>query len=463
MMSWLRDRDVTRNLKTALRPQDLERLRILRTCVAALRGTFQRPRVKRYPIPIARLRGTIAEAGIGSGDVLHVQSSCSQLFRGSAAPTEESSLSQLAYARRVVQMLMDVVGPTGTLTMNTDFARPSGWLKRLSSGKELADDVFDPVTSISRRGIISEAFRRRPDTIRSPHPYYNITAWGRLAGELIAERHLSSPYAQDHHSPWYKLNLVGGKVLLLGRTFEINSLVHLVEYLHPDEFPRPVFMRQPVSMPYLADGRALRRMDVLLHVSGAPGSEFFVIEALPRFSHYLNEKYHIYFIARFADDCEIVVYDAKAQYGAYYQEMKANVTWVRPRLPASGLMADGYLYYAGMASDRVTEQIGVAVSHDGVNFARYEGHGLVVKDRSPNGMAKRAGVQSGRHSSSRGMADVLSWCSLRRSWQRSGTCDWAGPFSRRPHVGMRGRADSAAGTDARLFPPAGRDRSDRRD
>jgi hypothetical protein len=215
--------------------------------------------------------------------------------------------------------------------MGTDFSRPEGWLKRLLTGTEVEEDVFDPATSPSNRGLVSEYFRKMPGALRSVHPYYNVTVKGPRAAELIADHHQSTPYAQDVHSPWYKLTMTGGKVLLLGRTFDINSIVHLVEYLHPDEYPRPLFMSGPVPM-YYKDAAGHRvRIDVLLHSAGVPGSPLFTPHTLHKFGAYINQHHQVYQVHPLHADTGIVCFSALAQYEAFRAEMRRNVTWYDPQ------------------------------------------------------------------------------------------------------------------------------------
>lgn len=318
-------------LRRVLRESDFKRLQILGQAARDLRGSFAAPPSPTYPIGLGDLRAVLTGFGIARGDTVHVHTSITHLMRGSTTPPSEPVRGMRSYAKGVLDLLQDLVGDTGTLTMGTDFDRPEGWLKRLVSGQEIDADIFDPVNSPSNRGLVSELFRKQPDARRSLHPYYNVTARGPRAEELVGEHHNSSPYAQDRHSPWYKLTMSGGKVLLLGRTFDVNSLVHLVEYLHPDEYPRPLFMSRPVPMYYLDAARQRQRIDVRLHISGVPGSILFTPQTLHRFGAYVNQRHHVYQVHQFHGDVGVVCYDAKAQYEAFLAEMRKNVTWYDPQ------------------------------------------------------------------------------------------------------------------------------------
>jgi aminoglycoside N3'-acetyltransferase len=310
----------------ALREQALELLgekgiggiRILRQAARDLRQTFAAPPVPTYPIAISEVRETLVSLGIGRGDLVHVHASIQHLMRGSTRPPAEPVPGQRTYAKALLTLLLEVVGE-------------AGWLKRLLAGSEIDEDIFDPARSPSYRGLLSEYFRRRPDVHRSVHPFYNVTAWGKQARELVGEHHLSTPYVQDAHSPWYKITARGGKVLLLGRTFDVNSMVHLVEYLHPDEYPRPLFLNGPVPMYYLDASRVRRRIDVLMHHSGVPGSPLYIPQALHKFADYIDERHHVYRRKPFHEDVGIVCYDAQAQYDAFLAEMRGNVTWYDPQ------------------------------------------------------------------------------------------------------------------------------------
>jgi aminoglycoside N3'-acetyltransferase len=323
----------------ALKEQALELLgekgirgiRILRQAARDLHQTFVAPPVPTYPIAISEIRETLLALGIAKGDTVHVHASIQHLMRGATRPPAEPVPGPRTYAKALLALLLELVGEDGTLCMATDFNRPPGWLKRLLAGSEIDEDVFDPARSPSYRGLLSEYFRRRPDVHRSLHPFYNVTAWGRSAQELVGEHHLSTPYVQDVHSPWYKVTRRGGKVLLLGRTFDVNSMVHLVEYLHPGEYPRPLFLSGPVPMYYLDASRVRQRIDVLMHHSGVPGSPLYVPQALHKFADYIDERHQVYRRKPFHEDVGIVCYDAQAQYDAFLAEMRRNVTWYDPQ------------------------------------------------------------------------------------------------------------------------------------
>jgi aminoglycoside N3'-acetyltransferase len=222
------------------------------------------------------------------------------------------------YALKIIDMLIDVVGPQGTILMATD---------SISNGWEfyMRKDVFDPQNDPSIRGVISEVFRRRKDVVRSEHPINNLTGWGQRAHALLDNHINSAPYTMDKNSPWYKLVETGGKVVLLGKGFEGNSLLHLTEYIYPEEFPRVVFLKKPVPIRAKGPTGEINTIETVLYTQAWKKGQG------THFCDYLNRKYHIYQAKKFDDYCNITVYNAKDQFEATTKEMKEDVTWYDPQ------------------------------------------------------------------------------------------------------------------------------------
>ena len=128
-----------------------------------------------------------------------------------------SSLRAVGHAADdVIAALLDVVGPTGLVVVPAfryDTTR------------------FDPATTPGRTGALTEAFRRRPDAVRSLHPFYSVAAVGDGAAELCAG-HERLP-ATGIGSPLDRVAGDGGLVLLLGVAQTANTTVHVGEF-HAD-------------------------------------------------------------------------------------------------------------------------------------------------------------------------------------------------------------------------------------
>jgi aminoglycoside N3'-acetyltransferase len=224
-------------------------------------------------------------------------------------------------------VLVDLVGVEGTIVMNTDGITHENVFRAWAGQVESDEPLFDHRRTPSRRGLISELFRRRPSAIRSVHPWYNMTAEGPRAEELLCDDVLSTPYAMDEHSSTYKLTTGNGKVVLLGSGFDLNVPMHLIEYVHPDEFPRPVYVNRPSRMTYVARDGSVQSIDVLLHAS------IFYVKlgvSTHNFCTYLQSKYGIYRSRSFAR-ASIVAFDAREQYDVSLREMRDGVTQYDPR------------------------------------------------------------------------------------------------------------------------------------
>ena len=143
----------------------------------------------------------LREIGLQPGDLVQVH----------------SSLSALGYveggADTVVDALLGAIEPEGTLMVPT-----------FNHGREA---IFDPATSPSVSGKITEAVRARPQARRSVHPTHAYCAIGPLAEWLTCE-HLELE-TFDWNCPLGKLVQRGGWILLLGVGMDRNTIAHVAE------------------------------------------------------------------------------------------------------------------------------------------------------------------------------------------------------------------------------------------
>ena len=167
-----------------------------------------------------------------------------------------SSLSGIGHveggASTVVDGLLDVLGPTGTLMVPTfTFSRTR---------------VFDVIRSPSATGAISEAVRQRPDSVRSPHPSHASCAIGPLAEWLMADHLRTGPLAID--SPEDRMASVDGYVFLLGVGHTVNSTVHVGEAYAGAPARRTHFNPlAPVRMTVVSPDRA----EIVVTLTDMPG------------------------------------------------------------------------------------------------------------------------------------------------------------------------------------------------
>ncbi|HET9110355.1 MAG TPA: AAC(3) family N-acetyltransferase [Ktedonobacterales bacterium] len=152
-----------------------------------------------------------------------------------------SSLSALGWVSggpvAVVQALMDVLTPEGTLVMptftadNSDPATwrnppvPEDWAPLIRASMSAYDPRISPTRMMGR---IVEVFRVWPGVLRSEHPQSSFAAWGRHAQEIIRDHALEGSLGDE--SPLAHIYALAGWTLLLGVGFGNNTSFHLGEF-----------------------------------------------------------------------------------------------------------------------------------------------------------------------------------------------------------------------------------------
>jgi aminoglycoside 3-N-acetyltransferase len=152
-----------------------------------------------------------------------------------------SAASTLGYVvggtQAVVQALLEVLGPDGTLVVPTqtgDNSDPAGWRNPPvpeSWWPVIREQMpgFDRSRTQSRwMGVIAEAVRTWPGAVRSDHPQVSFAAVGRRAAEVTGVHQLDD--ALGERSPLGAIYRLDGKVLLLGVGHDSNTSLHLAEW-----------------------------------------------------------------------------------------------------------------------------------------------------------------------------------------------------------------------------------------
>lgn len=177
-----------------------------------------------YPNTRLSIATEISNAGITSGATILVHSSLSSLGWVSGG------------AVAVIQSLMDVITPEGTLVMpehSGDLSDPANWHHPpvpeswWTIIRESMPAYYPAYTPSWGMGTIPEVFRTMPGVIRSDHPEVSFAAWGKHASFITSNHSLA--YSLGENSPLARIYDLNGKVLLLGVGFENNTSFHLSE------------------------------------------------------------------------------------------------------------------------------------------------------------------------------------------------------------------------------------------
>jgi aminoglycoside 3-N-acetyltransferase len=233
------------------------------------RGAELRRMKSRSPaIAKERLVADLRGLGIEPGDLLMVHSSLRGLGFIEGGPDT------------VIDALLEAIGPGGTLVMPTFTI-----INTMKETLESADFVFDPDSSPSTVGRITETFRRRQGVHRSEHPTHSVAAFGPLA-RTLTETHLEGGTNFGPGSPFAKLLDYDGKIMGLGINFGPVTFYHVYEDLHPDKFPG-VYLPQKLKS-RIRRGGEMREVLVACH---SPEFHRRRIDKTPEIEAYFNEYF----------------------------------------------------------------------------------------------------------------------------------------------------------------------------
>tara|TARA_B100000953_G_scaffold76226_1_gene61589 strand:- start:3084 stop:3968 length:885 start_codon:yes stop_codon:yes gene_type:complete len=185
--------------------------------------------------------------GLKKGDLLFVHSSLRSIGFVDNGPIS------------VIEAIMDVIGPTGTLAFPTFSIDKT--MENTLNNKEY---IFDPKTTPSTVGKITEVFRKLPDVKRSVHPTHSVAALGPLA-EKLTNTHLDDGTNFGESSPLGKLYALNGKIFGLGINFGPVTFYHVYEDLYPKNFPG-LYNKNPVYTKIMKEGK-IHEVKIFCHDS----------------------------------------------------------------------------------------------------------------------------------------------------------------------------------------------------
>ena len=150
----------------------------------------------------------------------------------------------------IVDVFQEAVGPDGTLMMPTSSMSGSA-LDFAESGR-----IFDPLTTPSQLGLLTEVFRRSPDVIRSAHPTHSVAAWGGDAVWWLENHHISdTPCGRG--TPFHRLLERDGKIALVGTGIASMTFFHCAEELLESRMPFSPFTTERYVMRCRVQGQLI--------------------------------------------------------------------------------------------------------------------------------------------------------------------------------------------------------------
>lgn len=150
------------------------------------------------------------ELGLRRGDVMLLHSSLRSFGKVEGG------------ADAVIDGVLDVLGGEGTLVVPT-----------LTGHRDLMPanpPHIDLRTHPCWTGRIPETLRRREGAVRSTHPTHSCSAVGARAEE-ITDRHYISPTPCGITSPYFRVAVFGGYIVMAGCTLSVCTTFHTVEEL----------------------------------------------------------------------------------------------------------------------------------------------------------------------------------------------------------------------------------------
>ena len=207
------------------------------------------------PLTVHTLAEQLKACGLSAGQTVLVHTSMSKLGWVCGGPVA------------IIQALLAVLGPSGTLMMpthtadNTDPSQweqpsvPEAWWLTIRASMPAFDPALTPTREMGR---VAELFRTYPEVKRSNHPIGSFAALGPNASKLTETHALEDIFGDA--SPLGELYTLDGYILLLGVTHENNTSLHLAE--HRAEFPGKHYVKEGTAL-FVGDKRQWVEFEML--------------------------------------------------------------------------------------------------------------------------------------------------------------------------------------------------------
>lgn len=164
--------------------------------------------MKKYSI--IQLKKTLKKIGLKKNDNVFI---FPELFRlGMLIEAEDKE----DYYSKIIDTILEVVGPKGTIFINT-----------YTFDRSRLNKDYESETSMSTAGALSNYFLKKSSVIRSLHPLFSVSGLGKNAKEVCSN---NSTHNYGHLSPYSKMMKINTKILCLGSELIANPFTHVAEY-----------------------------------------------------------------------------------------------------------------------------------------------------------------------------------------------------------------------------------------
>lgn len=156
----------------------------------------------------------------------------------------------------------------------TDFFAPGTLVMPAGHDRQSAvpGGIFDPVSTPSGDGELSEMFRLQPGVVRSRHPAGALAALGS-GSQWLMEGHENSISEFSASSPWWKLFQKGAKCIFIGCGLERSGMIAAAEEWAGAAVLTKRFYRRRLALPNGRNRRLRIRMHLGRHFLNYPKAE----------------------------------------------------------------------------------------------------------------------------------------------------------------------------------------------
>ena len=188
----------------------------------------------------SQLASQLRTLGVEAGDILEVHSSLRSLGK------------VVGGADAVVLALLEAASPGGTLvaivSMHDNPYHLHDWPEERQRAYRHELPAFDMARSTARsdHGFLAERIRTWPGAIRSTHPEAGVASIGEQAAWIVSPH--PDDFAYGHDTPFDRIKLAGGKVLMLGAPLGTITMLHHAETIADVPGKRLVSYQIPIDV-----------------------------------------------------------------------------------------------------------------------------------------------------------------------------------------------------------------------